>query len=108
MDWSAAVRSSTVYRVKTANQLAGIRAGAERQRGAAVHPFQRWLYERTEGPQTQLDIAACLCVNVEQVRSWLRQVASRRVPRRYADDIQVRWGYQATAENWPNGIREAR
>ena len=87
-----------------AAQIENARATAERK--GALHPFQAWLYDRQEAPQTLGDVARELDLPSEQVpRTWTRAKSPNRIHARVAAEIARRWGYEATPENWPNGIR---
>lgn len=89
-------------------QIAGVASGARRQRGSDLHPFQEWLYTRTAGPQTIAEVADAIGVGKQLARSWTRSSAPRRIPESCAAEIARRWGYPATVDAWPNGIRAGR
>lgn len=44
-------------------------------------------------------------VSEEKVRSWYRRVDPRRVPRKYAREIERELGLPVSGSSWPNGIR---
>lgn len=68
-----------------------------------VHPFQQMLLERG---QSLSDAARELDLKLPQIKSWVRGAAPNRIKRRTADLIAKVYGFEATADHWPNGILE--
>ena len=77
------------------------RSKALRQR----HPFVVALYEKK---MTMTDWAAKNDLPLASVASWVATArkGKRRIPARFAAQIQREFGLPATVETWPNGITE--
>jgi hypothetical protein len=70
------------------------------------HPFAKALREH-KPPLSVRQWAEAHKLSRSRVQSWILDGdAGRRIPRKYADEIEKDFGIPATARTWKNGIRE--